>query len=75
MKPKAYTISEASRHLGITPEAVLKAIRTGRLKGKTVTVARKIWSISAESLETYVVSSSHQERGLKNTLQVRLTNL
>ncbi|MBI3597773.1 MAG: hypothetical protein HY203_11550 [Nitrospirae bacterium] len=70
VRRRRYTIPEASRCLGITPESVLGAIRRGRLKArlKTVRVPKKIWSISAESVETYVVSTSHQERGLKKAL-------
>lgn len=72
---RSYTIPEAASRLGITPEAVLKAIKAGRLKAKTVVIPRQIWSIAAESLETYVVSASHQARGLKNSLQVSHANL
>ena len=70
VRRRRYTIPEAARSLGITPESVLGAIRKGRLKArlKTVRVPRKIWSISAESVEAYEVSASHQERGLKKAL-------
>jgi len=70
VRPRRYTIPEAAKSLGITPESVLGAIRRGRLKArlKTVRVPRKIWSISAESVEAYEVSASHQERGLKKAL-------
>jgi|GEM_PF-1305649 len=63
-----YTISEASKHLGISRESVFEAIKKGRLKArlKTVKIPRKLWLIFPESVETYVVSPSHQERGLKN---------
>jgi hypothetical protein len=65
---KTYTISEAASRLHITPEAILKAIKTGRLKAKlkTALIPKRIWSIAAESLEAYHVSFSHQQRGLKN---------
>ena len=64
---KRYTISEAATYLRITPEAILKAIRAGRLKARLrrIRVPKQIWSIAAESVETYTVSVSHQERGLK----------
>lgn len=70
VRHRRYTIPEAAECLGITPESVLEAIRRGRLKArlKTVRVPRKIWSVSAESVETYVVSTSHQERGFKKSL-------
>ncbi|MBI3610771.1 MAG: helix-turn-helix domain-containing protein [Nitrospirae bacterium] len=70
MRHRRYTIPEAARCLGITPESVLGAIRRGRLKArlKTVRVPRKIWSIAAESVEAYEVSASHRERGLKKIL-------
>ncbi len=67
-RKKRYTISEAANYLKVTPEAILKAIRTGRLKArlKKIRVPRQIWFIAAESVETYEVSTSHQVRGLKN---------
>lgn len=68
VRKRQYTISEAARYLKITPEAVLKAIKTGRLKArlKRVLIPKEMWSIAAESVATYKVSSSHQARGLKN---------
>lgn len=68
MKKKDFTISQASRKLGISKVAILKALRTGKLKGKKVPPPKStyIWMIDAKSVEEYRVSSSHQERG-KNT--------
>ena len=68
MMKNGYTVPQAAKHLKISPQAVLKAIKTGRLKGqlKTIPVPKKIWFISPKSIETYVVSASHQERGSKN---------
>jgi DNA-binding Lrp family transcriptional regulator len=65
---RPYTISEASKRLGITPESVLEAVKKGRIKGelKTVLVPKKVWQLSPKSVETYEVSTSHQQRGLKN---------
>jgi hypothetical protein len=62
-----YTIREAAKKLGITPESVLKAIQKGRLKArkKIVKVPQEIWMIEVSSVEAYVVSKSHQKRGLK----------
>ena len=70
VRRRRYTIPDAAKCLGITPESVLGAIRRGRLKArlKTVRVPRKIWFISAESVESYEVSASHQERGFKKNL-------
>jgi hypothetical protein len=64
---KTYTIREASEKLGITPESVLKAIQKGRLKArkKVVNIPQEIWMIDDASVESYVVSKSHQKRGLK----------
>lgn len=64
---KTYTIREAAKKLGITPESVLKAIQRGRLKArkKSIKVPQKIWIIDVSSVESYVVSKSHQSRGLK----------
>lgn len=75
MKPRTFTIREAARRLRISPEAVRKAIKLGRLKATTVTIPRQVWSIAAESLDVYEVSRSHQERGFKKYHQVRLPNL
>lgn len=68
MKKDRYTVPQAAKHLGISPQAVLKAIKTGRLQGqmKTIQVPKKVWFISPKSIDKYVVSASHQERGLKN---------
>lgn len=66
-KQRTYTIREAARRLRISPEAVRKAIKFGRLKAKTVMIPQHVWSIAAESLDRYEVSRSHQERGLKKS--------
>lgn len=65
---RPYGLPEAAKRLGITPESVLEAVRKGRIKGtkKTVLVKKTIWQLSPQSVETYEVSASHQERGLKN---------
>ncbi|MFI5303732.1 MAG: helix-turn-helix domain-containing protein [Nitrospiria bacterium] len=64
---KTYTIREAAKKLGITPESVLKAIQKGRLKAqkKVVKVPQEIRMIEDLSVEAYVVSKSHQSRGSK----------
>lgn len=64
---RPYTLSEASKRIGITPESVLLAIKKGRIKGKkkTVLIKKTIWQLSPESVESYEVSRSHQQRGLK----------
>ena len=65
---KRFTITEAAKKLGIKRESVFKAIKKGRLKARQVPVkiVQTIWMIDAESVEGYLVSQSHQERGLKN---------
>ena len=66
-RKKTYTIREAAKKLGITPESILKAIQKGRLKArkKFVKIPQKIWMIDVLSVEAYVVSKSHQSRGSK----------
>ncbi len=68
MPTKGYSLYQAAKKLGISPQAVLKAIRAGRLKAKLKFIKRpqKTWVIDPKSLKDYTVSSSHQERGLKN---------
>jgi len=60
-----YTITEAARNLGITREAVWKAVKARKLKARLGTLYTKGWLIAAESLESYQVSTSHQERSKK----------
>jgi predicted DNA-binding protein (UPF0251 family) len=60
-----YTITDAARNLGITREAVWKAIKARKLKAKVGTLYTKGWLVLAESLETYHVSASHQKRSKK----------
>jgi len=70
MPKKTYlTMSEVTRKLKISRQAVLGALKTGRLKGKltTVKIPTKTWLISTESVNEFKVSRSHQERGQKNT--------
>lgn len=64
---KTCTIREAAKKLGITPESVLKAIQKGRLtaRKKLVKIPQEIWLIDVASVDAYVVSKSHQARGLK----------
>lgn len=66
MRP--YTLAEAAKQIGIARVSVLKAIRAGRLKAKLkiVHLPQRIWQINPRSVESYEVSSSHRERGLKN---------
>lgn len=60
-----YTITEASRILGVTRESVWKAIQAGRLKARLRPVTTRIWAILPASVAQYEVSASHQERGKK----------
>lgn len=70
-KKTHFTITEASKKLGISRSAVHEAIKTGRLEAKRgkvrqVQIIDKIgWLISAKALHGYRVSLSHQQRGKK----------
>jgi len=64
-KKPYYTITEASRILGVTRESVWKAIHAGRLKARLRPVTTRIWAITPASVAQYEVSASHQERGKK----------
>ena len=67
---KSYTITEAAKLKGITRAAVHQAIRKGFLEaswGESVQIIRKkALLITAESLNSYRVDSSRQERGKKS---------
>jgi hypothetical protein len=65
-KKPYYTITEASRILGVTRESVWKAIQAGRLNARLRPVTTRIWAITPASVAQYEVSVSHQERGKKN---------
>jgi excisionase family DNA binding protein len=65
-KKTHYTISEAAQHLGISRQAVYEAIHAGQLRARKGRVVKTVWLVSAASLETYQVSTSHQERAKKN---------
>ena len=71
-KKTHFTITEAAKKLGISRQAVHKAIGKRQLKAKrgtfTETVIRRGWVISADALKQYEVSLSHQERGKKTEL-------
>jgi len=63
-----YNVTEAAKKLGVSRNAVLEAIRTGRLeaeKDKVVTVI-KGYLIPRKALQNYRVSLSHQQAGKKN---------
>ncbi len=60
-----YSVGDAARRLGISREAVYKAIREGRLKARLRVITRRVWRIDAETLRNYGVSLSHQQRGKK----------
>ena len=64
-KKPYYTISEASRILGVTRESVWQSIQAGRLKAQLRPITTRIWVIAPASLAQYEVSASHQERGKK----------
>jgi predicted DNA-binding protein (UPF0251 family) len=61
-----YTITEAAKRLGLSRSTVYEAIKTGRLKASVKKVVQEIWAIDPKSVESYIISASHQERGRKN---------
>lgn len=63
---KSYTITETAQRLGITREAVFGAIKAGKLKATLEKVITRIWKIDPKSIEAYMVSVSHKERGKKS---------
>ena len=67
-KIKRLTMSEATRKLKVTRQAVLWAIKNGKLKGKRIkiNIPTTVWMVDAESVKKYKVSKSHRKRGLKN---------
>lgn len=58
-----YTPHKAAIKLGVTTQAILKAIKSGRLKARKGTIRTKAWLISEDALKNFSVSISHQERG------------
>jgi hypothetical protein len=68
---KSYTITEAAKKLGISRQAVHKAIRRGLLDAERATITETViretkgWVVSDKALKYYEVSLSHQERGKK----------
>jgi hypothetical protein len=68
---KTYTITAAAKKLGITRQAVHKAIRRGLLDAERATITETViretkgWVVSDKALKDYEVSLSHQERGKK----------
>ena len=63
---KRYTITQAAQHLGISREAVFGAIKAGKLKATLSKVVTKAWKIDPKSVDAYLVSLSHKERGKKS---------
>jgi hypothetical protein len=72
-KKRIYTMSEAAKYLGISTNAVRKAIRKGRLdaaKGEYFverTIRRKLrgFLITEKALKKYIVSERHLAAGKK----------
>jgi excisionase family DNA binding protein len=50
---KTYSITEAARKLGITRQAVHKAIERGTLKAEKREIVKIEWEIPAEALRAY----------------------
>jgi excisionase family DNA binding protein len=63
---KTYTISEAAKRLGVSRAAIYKAIKDQRLNAEWVKTVVRTRVVSAESIDSYQVDSSRQERGKKN---------
>ena len=66
-KRKDFTLTEAAKKLGISRQAVHKAIEKGTLKARKIRVSKSEWQISAEALRSYSVSELHQSIGKKIT--------
>ena len=54
------TVIEAARALGVSRQAVYKAIEEGRLKGREMLISLRVWRVSAGSVEDFKVSERHQ---------------
>lgn len=52
-RSKGYTITEASRKLGITRQAVHDAIQKGNLQAKKTEVTQTVWLIPKAALKKY----------------------
>ena len=59
---------QTTRKLKVSRQAIMWAMKHGKLKGKRVKIKipTTVWMIDAESVKKYKVSKSHQKRGLKN---------
>ncbi|MGA7764050.1 MAG: helix-turn-helix domain-containing protein, partial [Candidatus Binataceae bacterium] len=56
------SVVEAARTLGLSREAIYVAIQAGRLKADKQIVKRLVWRIDPESVSSFQVSKSHQNR-------------
>jgi excisionase family DNA binding protein len=56
------SVVEAARALGISREAIYAAVKEGRLKAGKKMVTRHVWRIDPESVASFQVSKSHQNR-------------
>jgi excisionase family DNA binding protein len=64
-KKTHFTLTEAAKKLGISRQAVHKAIEKGTLKARRIKVVKNEWQISATALRSYSVSDLHQSIGKK----------
>lgn len=71
---KYYTITQAAQRLGITREAVFEAIKAGKLKASLEKVLTRMWKIDPKSVDAYLVSVSHKERGKKSLDSLKLSS-
>lgn len=65
------SVAEAARALGISREAIYKAIEEGRLKARQKVISRKEWRVDPDSLESFQVSATHKKIGEKRRPRAR----
>jgi len=62
-KAEWLSVAAAAGVLGISREAVYKAIEEGRLKARQKVISRKEWRVDPDSLESFQVSATHKKIG------------
>jgi len=55
---KNFTLTEAAKKLGISRQAVHKAIAAGTLKARRIDVIKSEWEIPAEAVREYIKKNS-----------------
>lgn len=72
------TLYEASEHLGITAQAVLKLIKLGRIRAEKIPVggtAYKIWNVDYMSLKNYEANRVPRGRPKNTDLIITIKKL